>query len=67
MIRNLAIRLAQHNSNLGKYTSSRGPWQLVFSVEFETKREALIEEKRIKKLNKKSLDKLIGTMPVISS
>ena len=55
----LERRLGQHNQNLGKYTSSRGPWKLVYSKNYNSKREALIEEKRIKRLNKASLLRLI--------
>jgi putative endonuclease len=60
-------RLIQHNSSLGKYTSSRGPWKLVYTKEYGSKREALIEEKRIKRLNKASLLKLIGENTCLSS
>ena len=57
---NLSRRMEEHNSMHGKYTSYRGPWKLVYSREFESKREALIEEKRIKRLNAASLQKLVG-------
>ena len=43
-------RLDYHNSGRSPYTSRSNYWLLVFHVEFETKKEALIEEKRIKKL-----------------
>jgi predicted GIY-YIG superfamily endonuclease len=36
------------------------PCQLVYLEELPTKRDAIIEEKRIKKLNKKSLEKIIN-------
>lgn len=56
---NLSIRLIEHNEGLSRYTSGKGPWELVYQKMFETKREALIEERRIKKLNRESLKKLI--------
>ncbi len=48
----LARRVKEHNSSkLGaKYTRARRPVKLVYSKEFETRSEALIEEARIKKL-----------------
>ena len=54
-------RLFEHNSNLSRYTSNKGPWKLVYLKGFETKTEALIEEKRLKRLNKTSVDKLIDS------
>ena len=56
---NIENRIIQHNSNEGKFTSSKGAWKLVYQKSFETKREALMEEKRIKKLNRVSIEKLI--------
>jgi len=48
----LARRVKEHNSSkLGaKYTRARRPVKLVYSKEFESRSEALIEEARIKKL-----------------
>jgi len=48
----LERRVKEHNSSkLGaKYTRARRPVKLVYSKEFETRSEALIEEARIKKL-----------------
>ena len=45
-------RVKEHNSSkLGaKYTRARRPVKLVYSKEFESRSEALIEEARIKKL-----------------
>ena len=50
----LARRLKEHNSsNLGaKYTRPRRPCVLVYSKEFTTRSEALIEEARIKNLSR---------------
>jgi len=56
---NLERRLFEHQNSLGRYTKDKGPWVLVYSQKYETKREALIEEKRLKRLNVKSLEKLI--------
>ncbi len=48
----LGRRVKEHNSSkLGaKYTRARRPVKLVYSKEFESRSEALIEEARIKKL-----------------
>ena len=48
-------RLESHNSGLSKFTSLSMPWKLVFIREFESKTEALKEERRIKKCNRKYL------------
>jgi putative endonuclease len=56
---NIEHRLLEHNTGQSKFTSTKMPWQLVYSKEIESKKEAIIEEKRIKRLNKKSLFKLI--------
>ena len=52
-------RLAQHNNGNSQFTRSRMPWKLIFVREFATKREALIEEKRLKKCNREYLNWLI--------
>ena len=56
---NVTKRLEEHNTGQSKYTSTKMPWQLVYSKEMESKKQAIIEEKRIKKLNRKSLEKII--------
>ena len=56
---NLENRLLKHNSGASNYTSSVSDWQLVYSKVYETKTEALREEKRLKKLNRSSLERLI--------
>ena len=53
-------RLAYHLNSDFKYTSQTRDWKIVYVKEFENKRDALIEEKRLKKLNRKSIEKLIG-------
>ncbi|ESU24554.1 Excinuclease ABC, C subunit [Flavobacterium enshiense DK69] len=56
---NIERRLEEHNSEKSNFTASKGVWILVYSKEFETKKEALIEEKRLKKLNRKSIERLL--------
>ena len=56
---NLKKRVENHLARRSKYTSTKNDWVLVYSKEFEIKKEALIEEKRLKKLNRASLEKLI--------
>jgi putative endonuclease len=53
-------RLEYHNSGKSTYTSKTADWELVYVKAFEIKKEALIEEKRLKKLNKTSLERLIN-------
>ena len=56
---NIEKRLSEHNAGESKFTSTKTPWKVVCTYSFENKREALIEEKRIKKLNRKSIELLI--------
>ena len=58
---NLGRRLNEHNEGCSRYTSSRGPWTLLYQKMYETKREALFEERRLKKLNHESIQKLISS------
>jgi putative endonuclease len=44
----LAVRLAQHNSNSSRSTKNRGPWIVVHQEEFVTLAEALGCEKVLK-------------------
>ena len=57
---NLIKRLENHLSGKSKYTSTKTDWFLVYCKEFEIKKDALIEEKRLKKLNRASIEKLIS-------
>jgi putative endonuclease len=57
----ISRRLEQHNSLLGKYTSERGPWALVFKLSFHNKSDALKFEKMLKRQNHKYLDWLIAS------
>jgi len=52
-------RLLEHNKGKSRYTSGKGPWTLVYLKAFETKNQALIEERRIKNLNRRSLEHLV--------
>ena len=52
-------RLWEHNHDMSRYTSGKGPWALVYLKQHPTKREAIIEEKRLKQLNVKSITRLI--------
>lgn len=63
----LIKRLEYHNSGKSTYTSKANDWEFVYSNSFKTKREALIEEKRLKKLNRYSIEKLILDYPYNSS
>ncbi len=56
---NIEKRMFEHNNGLSRYTSLKMPWKLVFIQEFQTKREALIREKQIKRFNSVYLEKLI--------
>ena len=52
-------RLYEHNHNLSRYTSGKGPWNLVYLETFEEKKLALIREKQLKRSNQKYLKWLI--------
>ena len=50
-------RLFEHNTGQSTFTSTKTPWQLVYQKEMPNKRVAMIEKKRLKKLNRKSFEK----------
>jgi putative endonuclease len=52
-------RLERHNNGESQFTRSKMPWKIVFVQEFETKTDALIQEKKIKRTNKEYLRWLI--------
>ncbi|SEP75364.1 GIY-YIG nuclease family protein [Flavobacterium urocaniciphilum] len=56
---NIETRLQYHLLGKSKFTSRYSDWRLVYSVYFDTKSEALREEKRLKRLNRLSIEKLI--------
>ena len=58
----LTHRLKMHNEGKGaKYTRGRGPVELVYLEEFETKQEAMSREAKIKRLTRKEKLLLIET------
>jgi putative endonuclease len=60
---NYQKRLEQHNNGESNFTRTKMPWKLVFVQEFETKSEALVQEKKLKRCNTEYLGWLI-TQPV---
>ena len=64
--KNLHRRLEQHNLGENKSTKGRGPWQLIFLREFETKQEAVNFELKLKKLRNKEYIKTTYTQFFIS-
>ena len=52
-------RVEQHNRGESSFTKTKLPWKLVFLQAFDTKREALIREKQLKRCNKEYLRSLI--------
>ena len=55
------VRLAQHNSGECSSTQKGIPWKLVFIQLFESKREALIREKVIKKYSRNYIKWMIDS------
>lgn len=51
-------RLLHHLESKGRYTSGTDDWKIVCVQEFENKSEALMEEKRLKRLNRSSIKNL---------
>ena len=56
---NYEKRLLEHNNGESQFTRSKSPWKLIFVQAFETKREALIREKQLKRCNKEYLRWLV--------
>ena len=55
----LVLRLKRHNENLVKSTKNRGPWEIVYFEEYETRSEAMQRERYLKSLkSRKSIEKL---------
>ena len=52
-------RLWEHNNDLSRYTAGKGPWKIVYLENFPTKKEALIREKKLKRVNSEYLKWLI--------
>lgn len=58
----LEKRIKAHNEGKGaKYTRSRGPVELVYTEEYETKQEAMSREVKIKHLTKTEKEYLVET------
>ena len=53
-------RLEYHLNSQHKFTSKAKDWIIVYVQEFSEKTDALLEEKRLKILNRNSIEKLIG-------
>jgi len=53
-------RFWEHNNDKSRYTSGKGPWKLVYLKGFSSKKEALIEERRLKSLNRRSIELLVN-------
>ncbi|WP_036151657.1 GIY-YIG nuclease family protein [Maribacter forsetii] len=49
------MRLEQHNQGKTTYTKNKGPWKLVYAEELDSKKEALIKEKMLKRQNRQYL------------
>ena len=56
---NVEKRLEYHLESENKYSSKTKDWMIVYVKEFSSKTEALQEEQRLKKLNRRSIEKLI--------
>ena len=55
----LVLRLKRHNENLVKSTKNRGPWEIVYSEEYEIRSEAMQRERYLKSLkSRKSIEEL---------
>lgn len=44
----LVVRVAYHNANYSKALKNRGPWKLIHSEAYATRREAVRRERQIK-------------------
>jgi putative endonuclease len=56
---NYLKRLNEHNEGKSEFTRTKMPWKLIFVQEFNSKREALIQERKLKRTNKEYLRRLI--------
>jgi putative endonuclease len=53
-------RLEQHNLKLSRYTSRKTPWKLTYIQKLNSKSEALIREKQLKRANSNYIKWLIN-------
>jgi len=58
---NLEDRLRRHNEGRSKYTRNKGPWKLVAYKIFNTRKDAMHFEKRLKRLSREEVLKEILT------
>ena len=58
---NPPVRLLQHNNGESRYTRHFVPWKLVFLQSYDTKSEALIRERKLKKYGIEKLRTLISS------
>ncbi|MGO4918523.1 GIY-YIG nuclease family protein [Maribacter spongiicola] len=49
------MRLEQHNRGKTIYTKNKGPWKLVYAEKLDSKKEALIREKMLKRQHRQYL------------
>ncbi len=57
---NVENRLNQHNSGNTRSTRNKGPWKLNFAQKFANKKEAMAEERKLKKWKSRTiLEKII--------
>ena len=49
---NLEARLIRHNNNRVKSTKNKGPWKIIFSQQFQTRKESVNFEAYLKSLKK---------------
>jgi len=61
-------RIISHNSNRYKFTKGKCPWELISSIKFNSRSEALKLERKLKnmKISKKAIDyrnKLVQSIP----
>jgi putative endonuclease len=54
-------RLRQHNQGDSQYTATKKNWRMAAVFKFDSPKEALIFEKKIKRWNRRSLEKLIAS------
>jgi len=54
-------RLKRHNTNRSRFTKNKGPWELIYSEEYNSRPAAMKREMQLKKWNRNSLDRLIKT------
>ena len=52
-------RLQEHNDGINTFTKGKGPWKLIFVEQFDSLKEALVREKKLKRCNKEYLRWLI--------